>query len=232
MAQLKLSQRIPELKCLWHNFSWSTSCTIWESIWKTLPYLFNFFHYSLSCDFAWFSITTSSSFFFNSFHLILISISRIFGISAGLNNAVQLFILTITPLTASYWRGLSALKSLPLNSIVVSYCPKYFSRSSTDSSVHLNLFAFSTLFFTICLLVFSQLHTFNSCVCFKIGMYVYDIRATLPFLSGFYAIAHAPTHFCPGTNQVGWPVLWKRASSAIELTRFQLSSYNRNFIIE
>ena len=29
-------------------------------------------------------------------------------------------------------------------------------------------------------------------------MYVYDIRATLSFLSGFYVIAHTPTHFCPG----------------------------------
>ena len=33
----------------------------------------------------------------------------------------------------------------------------------------------------------------------------YDVclrfRATLPFLSGFYAIAHAPTRFCPGTSQ-------------------------------
>ena len=55
MAQLRLNQRIPELKCLWHNFSWSTSCTICDSIWKTLPYLFNFFHFSLPCNFAWFS---------------------------------------------------------------------------------------------------------------------------------------------------------------------------------
>ena len=31
-------------------------------------------------------------------------------------------------------------------------------------------------------------------------MYVYDIRGTLPFLSGLYAIAHAATRLCPGTS--------------------------------
>ena len=42
--------------------------------------------------------------------------------------------------------------------------------------------------------------TFTVVFISKTGMYVYDIRATLPFLSDFYAIANAPTRFCPGTS--------------------------------
>ena len=151
-----------------------------------------------------FLLTTSSSFFFNSFHLILISISshiRYISWAKQCRTAIDLNHYSSDCLMLARFISIKVLAFK--NSIVVLYCPKYFRRSSTDSSVHLNLFAFSTLFYTICLLVFSQLHTFYSCVCFKTGMYVYDIRATLPFLSGFYAIAHAPTHFCPGTNQVG-----------------------------
>ena len=58
-------------------------------------------------------------------------------------------------MTSSYWRGLLELSSLPLNSILVLYCPRHFSRPSTSSSFHLNLFAFSILFFAVSLFLFS-----------------------------------------------------------------------------
>ena len=77
---------------------------------------------------------------------------------------------------------------------MILYRPSHFSRPSTSLSVHLSLFAFSTLFFTVCLLVFSAILIYSS-VCFKSGMYVYDIRDKIPFLSGFYAIAHVPARF-------------------------------------
>ena len=56
-------------------------------------------------------------------------------------------------------------------------------------------------------------------------MYVYDIRAMLPFLSGFYAIARAPTRFCPETSYcISQPVHLKP-------TYLLPASYNQNFIV-
>ena len=56
-------------------------------------------------------------------------------------------------------------------------------------------------------------------------MYVYDIRAMLPFLSGFYAIARAPTRFCPETSYcISQPVRLKP-------TYLLPASYNQNFIV-
>ena len=119
-----------------------------------------------------FLLTTSSSFFFNSFHLILISISshiRYISWAKQCRTAIDLNHYSSDCLILARFISIKVLAFK--NSIVVLYCPKYFSRSSTDSSVHLNLFAFSTLFYTICLLVFSQLHTFYSCVSKPVCMF-------------------------------------------------------------
>ena len=75
------------------------------------------------------------------------------------------------------------------------------SRSSNSSSFIYPfkfICIFDVIFYCLHTCIFS--HRFYSCVCFKTGMYVYDIRGTLPFLSGLYAISHAATRRCPGTS--------------------------------
>ena len=69
-------------------------------------------------------------------------------------------------------------------------------------------------------------------------MYVYDIRAMLQFLSGFYAIARASTRFCPETSyyisqpvRLKWIEPFRENEPARQVTYFQPASYNRNFIV-
>ena len=68
-------------------------------------------------------------------------------------------------------------------------------------------------------------------------MSVYDIRATLPVVSGFYATAHALTHFClriihyiSESARLKLADLFRENESS-EPTRFQPVSYNRNFVV-
>ena len=130
-------------------------------------------------------------------------------------------------------RFIGIKESFPLNSIVVLHCPRHFSRSCTSSSVHLNLFAFSKLFCTVCLLVFLT-KVFTAAFVLKPVCLWYQSYATIfvwflchcacinPFLSRDKR-ANSP--------QVGWPVLWKRVSSASEPTRLQPALYIQNFVV-
>ena len=112
---------------------------------------------------------------------------------------------------------------------MVLHCPRHFSRPSTSSSVHLNLFAFSILFFTVSLLLFSVIPFTvgffqNRYVCLRYQSYatifvwfLCHCACTNSFLSRDKPLFDRAT-----LPQLGWPVSWKRDSSASERTRFQI----------
>ena len=93
---------------------------------------------------------------------------------------IVLEIFTISPLTSSFWRGLSVLKSLPLNSIVVLYCAIHFSRSSTSSSAHLIYLHCQRYFY-----LYFQPSGLFSAMCFRAFM---SLRTRQPVLVPVQAI--------------------------------------------